>query len=104
MKKYKYQRLTKEEKKQAKNEFYQTEQGIDLKKRFNRILIYSIILILFGIYLLVEAYIKKDSYAQFVYGSIIILFGIAFLVSRTYVMMKKVNEYITKTKNTTKKK
>ena len=44
MKKYKYQRLTKEEKKQAKNEFYQTEQGIDLKKRFNRILIYSIIL------------------------------------------------------------
>ena len=34
MKKYKYQRLTKEEKKQAKNEFYQTGQGIDLKKRF----------------------------------------------------------------------
>lgn len=104
MKKYKYQRLTKEEKKQAKNEFYQTGQGIDLKKRFNRILIYSIILILFGIYLLVEAYIKKDSYAQYVYGSVIILFGIAFLVSRTYVMMKKVNEHITKPKNTTKKK
>lgn len=104
MKKYKYQRLTKEEKKQAKNDFYQTEQGIELKKRFNRILIYSIILILFGMYLLIEAYIKKDSYAQYVYGSVIILFGIAFLVSRTYVMMKKVNEYITKPKNTTKKK
>lgn len=104
MKKYKYQRLSKDEKKEAKNEFYQTEQGIDLEKRFNRILIYSIILILFGIYLLVEAYIKKDSYAQYVYGSVIILFGIAFLVSRTYVMMKKVNKYITKPKNTTKKK
>ena len=103
MKKYKYQRLSKDEKKEAKNNFYQTEQGIELKKRFNRILIYSIILILFGIYLLVEAYIKKDSYAQYVYGSILILFGIGFLISRGHVMMKKVNEFITKPKNTTKK-
>ena len=103
MKKYKYQRLSKDEKKEAKNNFYQTEQGIELKKIFNRILIYSIILILFGIYLLVEAYIKKDSYAQYVYGSILILFGIGFLISRGHVMMKKVNEFITKPKNTTKK-
>ena len=35
MKKYKYQRLSKEEKKEAKLEFYQTEQGIELKSRFN---------------------------------------------------------------------
>ena len=53
-------------------------------------LIYSIILILFGIYLLVEAYIKKDSYAQYVYGSILILFGIGFLISRGHVKMMKV--------------
>lgn len=103
MKKYKYQRLSKDEKKEAKNNFYQTEQGIELKKRFNRILIYSIILILFGIYLLVEAYIKKDSYAQFVYGAILILFGIGFLISRGHVMMTKVNDFITRPKNTTKK-
>ena len=38
MKKYKYQRLSKEEKKEAKLEFYQTEQGIELKSRFKRIL------------------------------------------------------------------
>lgn len=103
MKKYKYQRLSKDEKKEAKNNFYQTEQGIELKKRFNRILIYSIILILFGIYLLVEAYIKKDSYAQYVYGSILILFGIGFLISRGHVMMMKVNYFITTRKNTMKK-
>lgn len=103
MKKYKYQRLSKVEKKEAKNNFYQTEQGIELKKRFNRILLYSIILILFGIYLLVEAYIKKDSYAQYVYGAILILFGIGFLISRGHVMMMKVNDFITRPKNTTKK-
>ena len=97
MKKYKYQRLSKDEKKEAKKIFYQTEQGIELKKRFNRILI------LFGIYLLVEAYIKKDSYAQYVYGSILILFGIGFLISRGHVKMMKVNDFITRQKNTTKK-
>ena len=104
MKKYKYQRLTKEEKKEAKTKFYETEQGKILKQRFNRIFIYSIMLILFGIYMLVEAYIKKNSYAQYVYGTILIIFGIGFLTSRSYVMMRKVNEYITSAKNTTKKK
>lgn len=103
MKKYKYQRLSKDEKKEVKKIFYQTDQGIELKKRFNRILIYSIILILFGIYLLVEAYIKKDSYAQYVYGSILILFGIGFLISIGHVKMMKVNDFITRQKNTTKK-
>ena len=104
MKKYKYQRLSKEERKEAKLEFYQTEQGIELKSRFKRILIYSIALILFGIYLIVEAFIKKDSIAQYVYGGIVTLFGIDFLVSRSYVIMKKVNEFIiTKPKKATKK-
>ena len=96
MKKYKYQRLSNNEKKQAKNDFYQTEQGFELKKRFNRILIYSIILILFGIYLLIEACIKKDSYAQLAYGIILIIFGIGFLISRYYLIIKKVNYYLTK--------
>lgn len=104
MKKYKYQRLTKEEKKEAKTKFYETEQGKLLKQRFKRILIYSIILILFGIYMLIEAYTKKNSYAQYAYGTILIIFGIGFLISKSYVMMRKVNKYITSPKNTTKKK
>lgn len=102
MKKYKYQTISKEEKIETKKNFYQTEQGFELKKRFNRILIYSIILILFGIYLLIEACIKKDSYAQLAYGIILIIFGIGFLISRYYLIIKKVNYYLTK--NTTKKK
>ena len=104
MKKYKYQRLPKEEKKEAKKEFYETELGKTLKQRFIRILIYSIILILFGIYMLYEAYTKKNSYAQYAYGGMLIIFGIGFLITRSYVIMRKINEFITAPKNTTKKK
>lgn len=103
MKKYKYQRLTKEEKKKAKSDFYETEYGKSLKQRFKRILIYSTILILFGIYLLIEACIKKDSYAEYIYSSIIIIFGIFFMISKFRIEMIKVNDYLTKSKKVTKK-
>lgn len=95
LKKYKYQRLTKEEKKKIKTEFYKTAQGNDLKVRFKRIMIYSIILIIFGLYLLIEAIIKDNSYAQYVYASILILFGIGFISSKYYVEMRKINDFLT---------
>ena len=95
MKKYKYQRLSKKEKNEAKLAFFQAKQDLLLKKRFNRILICGIILILYGIYLMMEAYIEKDSTAQLVYGIILIIFGIAFLITRSYVQMRKVNDFIT---------
>ncbi len=96
MKKYKYQRLNKDEKKDAKIKFYQTKQGMFLKKKFNRILVYSIILILFGIYLLIDTFINSKTYNQYIYGAIIIIFGISFLVLRCYIQMRKINEFITK--------
>lgn len=98
MKKYKYQRLSKEEKKEAKLAFYQTEQGLLLKKRFNRILIYSIILISFGLYTSIDAYINKSSYAFYVYSALLIIFGISFIILRSYVQMRKVNDFITRKK------
>lgn len=96
MKKYKYQRLTKEEKKDAKEKFYQTELGINLKQKFKRILIYSIALIIFGIFLIINTYIKKDSNINYIYASLLIIFGIFFLIARRYVIIIKVNDFITK--------
>lgn len=104
MKRYKYQKLTKEEKKKAKVEFYQTTQGIELKARFKRIIIYSIILLIFGLYLLIEAIIKDNSYAQYIYASILIIFSIGFIILKYYIEMIKVNDYLTKPKKVTKKK
>lgn len=97
MKKYKYQRLTKSEKKAAKKAFYETNMGKELKSRFKRIMVYSIILIIFGIWLLIEAYMKKDSVAQYIYSIILIISGIIFIIARYLILRKKVNDYITKT-------
>ena len=99
MKKYKYQRLSKEEKQEAKLAFYQTEQGKLLKKRFNRVIIYSILLILFGLYTIIDAYINKSSSIYYVYSAILIIFGISFIMLRKYVQMRKINDFITRKKN-----
>lgn len=104
MKKYKYQKLSKEEKKKVNSKFYETEQGKILKQRFKRILIYSIILILFGIYLLIDNYLDKGSIKEYIYAGLLIVFGIIFLIAKNHISMIKINEFITKPKTTTKKK
>lgn len=96
MKKYKYQRLSREEKKNAKKEFFATNTGMALKTRFNRIMFYSIVLIAFGIWLLIEAYLKNDSVAQYIYSIILIVCGILFFIGRYIIMLKQVNNYIVK--------
>lgn len=99
MKKYKYQRLTKEEKKLAEEKFYKTEMGQSLKKRYKRILIYAILIIMFGIFLLIEAFFKKDSVAQYIYSTILIITGLSFIILRAYIKMKQINDFITNKKN-----
>ncbi len=104
MKKYKYQNLSKEEKRKIQKNFFETDGGIILKKRFNRILIYSIILTILGIYFLIDSLINKGSVIAVVYACILILFGIAFIIARKYIKIIKLDEFLIKNKNTTKKK
>lgn len=94
--KYKYLTLTRAEKKAAKKEFWQTDHGKDLKIRTNRLLVYSILLLGFGIWLLIDATIKGDSIAKYIYGSVIIIFAFVFLIGRYIVTVKQVNNYIVK--------
>ena len=58
MEKNKYQRATKNTKKEVKTEFFQTDFGKDLKKRLNRLVIYSILLILCAIYYIIDGIIN----------------------------------------------
>lgn len=94
--KYKYLTLTRAEKKAAKKEFWQTERGKDLKIRTNRLLIYSVLLLGFGIWILVDAIIKNDSIAKYIYSAIIIIFALVFIIGRYIVTLKQVNNYIVK--------
>jgi len=98
MKKYKYQTLTSKEKKEACNKYFSTKEGNELKIRLNRLLIYSIILIVFGLYLIIEAIVKGSLNAQLVYGILVIVCSVIFLIGRYYLKLKNVNNYIVKKK------
>lgn len=97
--KYKYQTLTKEDKKDARLKFYETELGKDLKIRFNRLFIYSAILLIFGISILIEAIIKNRDFSYYAYSIILLIAGFSFIILRHFVMIRKVNDFIISKKN-----
>ena len=98
--KTKYQRLSKEEKKDARTEFFSTPFGTSLKNKLNRLIIYSILLFLFGIYLLIDS---NSKFLEIFYGIVLLIISILFLIGRHNVIGKKVNDYITKDKDKKKK-
>ena len=98
MEKNKYQRLTKDERKKEREAFFKTEYGIDLKKRLNRLIIYSVLLVAFGIYLIIDNILDENTLSVYIYAGFLFLFAILFLVGRHYVIAKSTNNYIVKNK------
>ncbi len=96
--KTKYQRLNREEKKEAREKFYKTEFGQSLKPRFTRLLVVSILLFIYAIVLLLEAIIKHGSIWGYISSLIIFIFAIVFLIGRQKVISQKVNNYLIKKK------
>lgn len=94
--KIKYLRLTKDEKKNAKEKFLQTEAGKYVKKKLTSVMWSGWLCMGFAIYIIVDAYIKKLNLFDYIYGSIIFVFGIVFVIlaHRTYIT--KINDFITK--------
>lgn len=96
MKKYKYQTLTKEEKQKAKNDFYQTDKGKNLKKRFDRLLLYSILLAMFAIYIIISTIINDDAFYNYIYGISLFVMAIIFLLGRYKIYLENINNFIVK--------
>ena len=96
MKKYKYQTLTKEEKRKAKNDFYQTDNGKNLKKRFDRLFLYSILLTMFAIYIVISAIINDDAFYNYIYGISLFVMAIIFLIGRYKIYLENINNFIVK--------
>lgn len=96
--KNKYQRLNHEEKKKAREDFYKTDFGKEQKPRFDRLLMVSILLFLFSIYLLIDAIIKKDSIFAYIATFILFIFSAVFFIGRHKVIVKNVNSYLIKKK------
>ena len=99
MEKNKYQRATKEEKQKARNDFFNTDFGRDLKKRLNRLVIYSILLIGFAIYFIIDNIINDNTVTNYILAAFFIIFAIIFLIGRHYVIIKNANDYMIKNKN-----
>ena len=99
MEKNKYQRATKEEKQKARNDFFNTDFGRDLKKRLNRLVIYSILLIGFAIYFIIDNKINDNTVTNYILAAFFIIFAIIFLIGRHYVIVKNANDYMIKNEN-----
>ncbi|MBQ7030896.1 MAG: hypothetical protein IJN13_00805 [Bacilli bacterium] len=90
----KYYSLNKDEKKELKNNFYNTEFGKSIKNRLDRLFLIGIIGILFSIYLFINPSNKWD----IVTGVILVVASIIFLVGSFKVRIRKLNDYLVKQK------
>lgn len=90
----KYYSLNKDEKKELKNNFYNTEFGKSIKNRLDRLFLIGIIGILFSVYLFINPSNKWD----IVTGVILVIAGVIFLVGSFKVRIKKLNDYLVKQK------
>lgn len=96
--KTKYQSLNRQERKDAREKFYETDFGKTLKPRFTRLLVVSVLLFIYAIVLFVEALIKHGSIWGYVSSIIIFIFAIVFLIGRQKIISQKVNNYLIKKK------
>ena len=94
MEKNKYQRASKNTKKEVQMAFFQTDFGVDLKKRLNRLIIYSILLIACAIYFTIDGIMDKYSISKIVVSVFFLIVEGLFIWGRHYVIVKSCNNYM----------
>ena len=92
--KLKYELLSKDEKNNLKEDFYNTEQGKKIKTRLNRVFIYGIIGILFSIYLFFSE--KIIAFKVLAVGLLVV--SIIFIISSFKIRINKLNEFLVSNK------
>ncbi len=89
----KYYSLNKNEKKELKDKFYETDTGKVVKFHLNRLFITGIFGLIFGIILIV---INKSIW-EIVLGVSLIGICLFFIISSFWVRINKINDYLVKT-------
>ncbi len=89
----KYYSLNKDEKKELKDKFYETDTGKVVKFHLNRLLITGIFGLIFGIILII---INKSIW-EIVLGVSLIGISLFFIISSFWVRINKINDYLVKT-------
>ena len=96
--KIKYLRLSKNERKKVKNEFYSTNKGSIIRKNLNNARICAILCLIYATYILIEHFIKDNSVSNIVLSITVFIFGIGMLIYAHKIYLKSVNEYVVKNK------
>ncbi len=98
MNKKDYLKMSKEEKRFAREKYYKTESGKINKGRFSRLLLCGILSIIYALFLIVDGIIKKSSFWVYIFAAFIIVFGIVFLVGRHKILIRNMNSFLKKNK------
>lgn len=98
--KNKYERMTKEEKKNCKIRYYTTPKGKEMKIRFQRLNFIGIVGIFFSVFLVVSGSISKEiNWATWAMATILFLFSCVYIIG-SYILKKKcLNNFAIKEKN-----
>ena len=94
--KIKYYRLSKEERKEYKDKFYKTKAGKKLKKYSTISYVADILLIILGIYYIIDTYINKTNKLFYYYGALVIVLGLILTISVYKLRVNKINDFIVK--------
>lgn len=95
--KNKYQRMSKEEKKSCREQYYQTAKGKEMKIRFLRLNVTGMLGILFSAFLVVHGYISNEiNWATWTMAIILFVFSIVFIVGAAVLKGKCFNNFAVK--------
>ena len=94
MVKNKYLSMSLKEQKEARKEFFSTDEGKVLKPRLNRLIVFAVILFAWGIYIIIDAIKAGNMHLQVFYGILILVASFIFIIGRYYVIVKRVNSYL----------
>lgn len=96
MVKNKYQRLNKDERKEARLKYYETEIGKVNKGRFTRLLWFGILSFIYSGVLIMDTIINKHSPWNYCLAGVMFIFALVFLIGREKIIIRNVNEYLIK--------
>ncbi len=92
MYKLKYYSLTKEERQDLKEKFYQTDFGSSMRARLNRLLIIGIMAFIFSIFM----FVTNTNIWEIVMGVMLLIASFIFIIASFKIRVKKLNDYLVK--------
>ena len=95
--KNKYQRMTKEEKKECRQKYYATPKGKEMKIRFIRLKIIGILGIAFSAFLVISVYISNEiNCATWTMAIILAIFSVVYIAGSIILKGKCLNQFAVK--------